>query len=59
MRNLFIILFLLSIYSESSSQTKVETYLYLNEKINMYKLNDLETNDNYWLRKLSLSKKSN
>ncbi len=49
MKNLFIIIFLLSIYATCSSQTKAEKYKNLNEKIDIYKHNDSEKNYNYLL----------
>lgn len=57
MKNFFIVLFLLSIYTKYSSQTKAETYQYLNDKIDMYKLDDSEKNYNYILQEVDIEQK--
>ncbi len=57
MKNLFIVLFLLSTYTKCLGQTKAETYQYLNEKIDMYKLDNTETNYNYLLEEVDIKQK--
>ncbi|WP_435262065.1 hypothetical protein [Tenacibaculum sp. nBUS_03] len=55
MKNLFIVFFLLSIYTQCSSQTKAEALLYLNEKIDTHKLYDSEKNYNYLLHEVEIN----
>ena len=57
MKHLFIVLFLLSISPKCSSQTKAEALLSLGEKIDMHKLEDIETNYNYLLEEVEFKKK--
>ncbi len=54
MKNLFIALVLFFIYTECSSQTKAEKMKELNEKIDIYKLNDVEKNYNYLLEEVDI-----
>ena len=56
MKNLFIVFFLLSIYTQCSSQTKAEALLSLNEKIDTHKLYDSEKNEyNYLLEEVEIN----
>ncbi len=55
MKNLFIVLFLLSICTNCLSQTPAEIYEYLNEKIDIYKLNDTEKNYNYIVEEVDVN----
>ena len=55
MKNLFIVFFLLSIYTQCSSQTKAEALLSLGEKIDTHKLYDSEKNYNYLLEEVEIN----
>ena len=55
MRNIFIAFFLLTIYTQCSSQTKAEALLSLGEKIDIHKLYDSEKKYNYLLEEVDIN----
>ncbi|WP_438426232.1 hypothetical protein [Aquimarina macrocephali] len=57
MKKLFVALFLLSIYTKCSSQTKAEALISLGEKIDLNKLYDSEKNYNYLLEEVDFNHK--
>lgn len=57
MKKIFITICLLAIYTNCTSQTKVEKYKHLNEKIDIYKLNDPKKNYNYLFHEVVIKEK--
>lgn len=57
MRKLILVFFVLGIYYNCFGQTKSETYEYLNEKLEMYKLDDIETNYVYIFQEVEIDDK--
>ncbi len=58
MKNLFIVFFLFFIYTNCSSQTKAEAFLFLNEKIDIHKLYDSKKNYNYLVEEVNFKHKN-
>jgi len=57
MKKILLGIFVLGIYFNCFGQTKSETYEYLNEKLEMYKLNDIQTNYIYMFQEVEIDNK--
>ena len=57
MKKILLGIFVLGIYFNCFGQTKSETYEYLNEKLEMYKLDDIQTNYIYMFQEVEIDNK--